>query len=64
MKKEKKDFFISENAIKNKRKEYISPSKKYKLITTPFQTNKGCWNYTQGLVYKGDELVTEVQRNF
>jgi len=61
---EKTDFFVPENADVSRRKEYLSPSGKYKLVLTPFKTQEGCWSYTQGLVYEGDRLITEVQRDY
>lgn len=44
--------------------EYSSPTGKYKLVVTHHQTRLGAWNYTKGLVYRGDDLVAEVLRNY
>jgi len=58
-------FFIP----KNKGKMFgniLSPDNKYRLTLTEYSTKKGCWNYTQGLVYKTKEeqLLFEVRRNY
>jgi hypothetical protein len=44
----------------------LSPDGKYRLVITPYATRKGCWNYSQGLIYKvgKDQLLFEVQRNY
>lgn len=59
-------FFTPENADLSKRKEHLSPSGKYKLVVTPYATKKGCWNYTQGLIYRvgEDTPIAEIQRNY
>lgn len=64
---DKTDFFVPENAKTECRQEHLSPSGKYKLVTTPYATSPGCWSYSQGLVYMvGDEStpIAEVQRNY
>ncbi len=58
----KKDFFNPEN--KNGEKVYLSPSGKYKLVIEYFSTGKGTWNYTQGTVYHGSNVVGVIQRNY
>lgn len=59
---QKAERFTPEKARVDQRREYLSPSGVYKLVVTPFATTG--WNYSQGLVYRGDELVAEVQRNY
>jgi len=46
--------------------DYLSPNNKYRLVLTPYSTKKGCWNYTQGLVYHvgTDKPIFEIQRNY
>lgn len=59
-------YFAPENAQVQYRKEELSPSGKYKLVTTPFSTKAGSWNYTQGLVFEigNDQPIAEVRRNY
>ncbi len=63
---EKASFFTAEKARLDAREEHLSPSDKYKLVVTPFQTGEGTWGYTQGLVFKigFDEPIAEIQRNY
>ena len=44
----------------------LSPDGRYRLIVTPYATKKGCWSFTQGLIYKvgKDQPLFEVQRNY
>jgi len=69
-KMEKLEIFIPENACTEEtecscRGEHLSPVKGYKLVVTPFATKKGCWDYTQRLVYSPDgKLIAEIQRNY
>jgi hypothetical protein len=60
------DFFAPENANLKCRREYLSDSGQYKIVITPFSTEKGCWNYTQGLVFKlgSDKAIADVRRNY
>lgn len=57
-------YFVAENAQIEARKEHVSPSGAYRLAITPYATKPGSWRYSQGLVYRGDTLVGEVQRNY
>ena len=59
----KKSFFVPEN-MSSTEYNHESPSDKYKLSIVKFKTKKGFWDYSQGSVYKGDELITIVQRNY
>lgn len=63
---QKLDYFVPANAQLGCRREHVSESGKYKLVTTPFSTKEGGWNYTQGLVYTvgNDQPIAEVQRNY
>jgi hypothetical protein len=58
-------YFIPKNAGEAC-KEILSPDGKYRLVTTPYATKKGCWSFMQGLVYKVGENqpLFEVQRNY
>ena len=40
-----------------------SPSGRYRLVVTPYDQGKPYWGYTQGDIYRGNELVFSVQRN-
>lgn len=57
------NYFISENIKKINEPEF-SDSKKYKLIVTTFKTKTGCWGYSKGIVYKDDQIICEIKRNF
>jgi hypothetical protein len=59
-------FFDPKNEAEGSRKEILSPSGKYKLVTAGFTTGKGSWNYTQGVVYRKDDdkPIATVQRNY
>jgi hypothetical protein len=63
---QKDDFFDPKSAAIEQRREILSPSTKYKLVVTPFATSPGCWNYTQGLVYRrgDDQPIAEIRRNY
>lgn len=41
-----------------------SPSGKYLLVITRFETKPGAWSYTRGQVFCGEHLVAEVLRNY
>ena len=62
----KASYFKPENANLEHRKEHFSPSGKYKLVVTPYQTAPGRWGYTQGLVYSvgSDTPIVEIQRDY
>lgn len=57
-------YFTEENKQTNTQKEKISPSGKYKLVTTEYSTKPKCWNYSRGEVYKGDTKIADVLRNY
>lgn len=44
----------------------MSPSDKYKLVVTPYETRKGCWSYSQGDLYRQgeDTPLFTVRRNY
>lgn len=60
------EYFAPEKAGHDKAKEHLSPSGKYRLVVTPFETKPGCWSYSQGLVYAvgSDTPLFEVRRNY
>ncbi len=62
----KASYFVPENEQKDSIKERLSPSGKYKLVTSRFATSPGCWNYSQGKVYRvgSDEPIAVIQRNY
>ena len=43
---------------------YICRFGEYVLTVTTHKTKKGCWNYTKGVVTRGDEVICEIQRNY
>lgn len=65
------EFFTPENARLDCQHTASSPSGKYRLVTTPYGTKPGSWNYTLGEVYRVPESpetervkVAEVRRNY
>jgi len=61
-------FFKPKNAGKTFVNE-LSPNGEYRLFVTAYATAKGCWSYSQGLVYHEEEYcggtpLFEVQRNY
>ena len=50
--------------------ERMSPSGKYKLVTSQYKTKDGCWNYSRGQVYRhddttgNDDAIADVKRNY
>jgi hypothetical protein len=55
--------FIEANR-KGKPTEVLSPSGKYRLVTSIYSTEPGKWEYTRGQVYSGDTLIADVKRNY
>lgn len=62
----KTDYFKPENESVKCRREHLSPSGKYKLMTSNFSTKEGSWSYSQGKVFRlgSDEPIAVVQRNY
>jgi hypothetical protein len=44
----------------------FSPDGNYRLVVTSYSTKKGCWHYSQGLIYSADKIepLFEIQRNY
>jgi hypothetical protein len=59
-----KKFESGEYKPSGEPKEHVSPSGKYKLVTTSYATKPGCWDYKRGQVYAGEKLVADVKRNY
>ena len=62
---ERKDvekFFIPKNEVESSTKTFQEG--KYKLTTTQFSTKKGSWHYCQGKVFKDDDLIATINRNY
>jgi len=62
--KQARKAWMCRDEIKTNEKCYESPSKKYKLVITWHKTGENSWNYTKGKIYKNDELITEILRNY
>lgn len=60
------NFFDPKNERIDTRKEHLSPSGRYKLVVSKFQTKPGSWDYSQGKVYAigSDEPIGTIQRNY
>lgn len=56
------DLYAEENEIPEKEEEHIH--NEYKLIIKHYKTGPGSWNYTQGFVYKGEQLIGFIKRNY
>jgi len=56
--------FVTED--EGSRREHLSPSGRYKLVTSSFGTKPGCWSYCRGQVYSvgSDEPIATVNRNY
>jgi hypothetical protein len=61
---QKDSYFTPENARPDRRREHQSPSGRYRLVVTPYDTGKGYIGYTQGCVFEGDRLIAEIRRNY
>lgn len=48
----------------NDSEEFVSPSRKYRLVVSSIPTKPGCWNLTKGKIYGGEDLRAEVERNY
>ncbi|HTN89850.1 MAG TPA: hypothetical protein VL242_39515 [Sorangium sp.] len=62
---EKAAFFRPENEREGSRRDFLSPTGKYRLVVSSFSTGRGGWDYAQGEVYRTgtDAPVAVVQRN-
>lgn len=60
------NYFVPENEDKEKLWVHKSESEKYRVDVRPFQTKPGCWNYTQGKVFREGEAepIAVVNRNY
>lgn len=72
IRKDKEQYFTNENETEhmiietNKSREFLSPSKKFKLIIRYYKTKKDCWNYSRGTVYKVSDNteICDIKRNY
>lgn len=57
-------IYIKENLTQTK--EYLSPTKRYKLIVESYKTCNGTWDYTKGSIYScsNNHWVGEIRRNY
>ncbi|WP_437310933.1 hypothetical protein [Sorangium sp. So ce388] len=62
---EKAAFFRPENEREGSRRDFLSPTGKYRLEVSSFSIGRGAWDYAQGKVYRtgSDAPVAVVQRN-
>jgi hypothetical protein len=62
----KESHFVPEKERADSRKETMSPSGKYKLVVSNYETSPGCWSYSQGKVFKADSdtPIAVVNRNY
>lgn len=60
----KDSFFKYKNLIQGSEEVHLSPSGKYKLVTSRYSTKKGCWAYSRGTVTKDGKIVADVKRNY
>lgn len=56
-------YFVDSNKTENE-EENKSPSGKYRLVVSHYGTKPGCWSFTRGRVYAGENLVADVKRNY
>lgn len=57
-------YMLPENLTSEE--EEISPSGKYRLVIRYYKTKQGCWNYTQGRLFRLDDgqFITTIERNY
>jgi hypothetical protein len=62
----KDSYFTPEREKVDSRTEHLSPSGRYKLVTSSYETSPGTWSYTGGKVYRvgSDIPIADVQRNY
>ena len=59
------DYYAEENRNPDRRKEYESPSGRYKLVYDHYSTGKSTWAVSRGRVYDSSgEEVADVKRNY
>jgi len=60
------NLFLPEKELKERKREELSPSGKYKLVIQYFKTGEGTWNYSQGSVFvkNSDTPIAVVRRNY
>ena len=58
-------YFRPENIVKEENAE-LSPSGKYRLIVRNYKTSEGCWEYTQGRLFRveDEEFITSIERTY
>jgi hypothetical protein len=61
---DKKRSFAPEKYIEGSLKEFQSPSGRYRLELRQYSQGEGYWSYSEGSVFKGDQLIGVVQRNY
>lgn len=60
----RKEWLCRDGSQQGESMEHLSPSGRYRLVVTTHGTTPGCWSYSKGRVYSGDQLVTTVCRNY
>ena len=65
-KAQKESYFTPEREKVSSRHEELSPSGKYKLVVSSYETSPGSWSYTGGKVYSvgSDTPIAEIHRNY
>jgi|SRR3989344_3157459 len=57
-----------EKSYERGREEHVSPSGRYRLVVTPYDTttqeDPNTWDFTLGEVFRGDVKIFEIQRNY
>lgn len=63
---QKSSFFVPKNELPHSREEILSPSGRYKLVLSQYTTEAGCWNYSQGRIFRQGEyqVIAVIQRNY
>ena len=57
------EVFVDSNRLNESTTTHLSPDGRYRLLVTNYLTKPGCWEYTQGLVYRDDRQVAVIHRN-
>jgi len=58
------DYYTEDKVLREKEK--LTPSGRYRLVIRTYQTEKGCWSYSRGTVFRvsDNQQVCDIKRNY
>jgi hypothetical protein len=56
-------YFVDDNRVVGSEAVHMSPSGKYRLVVIDCD-GKQRWDFSRGMVYRGDQLIADVKRNY